>query len=117
MSRDFSLYLQDILDAGERIRSYVVELDFDGFMNDQRTVDAVVRNLEIIGEAAKNLPVELRDLQPQVDWKNVARFRDKIAHYYFKINYEIVWSIVEAELGEIEKAAHSIMESLPSASD
>jgi uncharacterized protein with HEPN domain len=112
MSRDFRLYLQDILDASERIKAYVGELDFDGFMNDPRTVDAVVRNLEIIGEAAKNLPAELREIQPQIDWKNVARFRDKIAHYYFKINYEIVWSIIEEELSEIAQAVCSILSTL-----
>lgn len=112
MSRDFRLYLQDIIDACSKVREYTKGLDFDGFMNDDRTVDAVVRNLEIVGEAVKKLPTELRDLQPQVDWKNVARFRDKIAHYYFKINYEIVWTIIDKEIIEIEQAARAIMLSL-----
>ena len=112
MSRDFRLYLQDIIDACAKVKDYTKDLDFEGFMGDDRTVDAVVRNLEIVGEAAKNLPIELRDLQPQVDWKNVARFRDKITHYYFKINYEIVWTIIDKEIVEIEQATRVILLSL-----
>lgn len=80
MSRDFRLYLDDILEASRNVRSYVESLDFDDFVEDQRTVDAVIRNLEIIGEAVKNVPSELRAERPEIEWKQIARFRDLIAH-------------------------------------
>lgn len=87
MSRDYRLYLIDIIDACDRAKSYVVGYTYDQFILDHKTVDAVVRNLEIIGEAVKNVPVELTAAEPQVDWKRAARFRDIIAHHYFKIDY------------------------------
>jgi uncharacterized protein with HEPN domain len=83
---------------------------FDEFILDNKTVDAVVRNLEIIGEAVKNLPEEIRDLRPEIEWKKVARFRDVVVHHYFKIDYERVWSIAQTKIEEIETAANHMLE-------
>jgi len=90
MSRDYSLYLYDILESCEKVREYVSGSTFESFSADGKTVDAVVRNLEIIGEAVKCVPAEMLVSQPQVEWKRIRRFRDIIAHYYFKADLEVV---------------------------
>lgn len=112
MSRDYSLYLRDILEARERIRDYIGELTFDEFLVDGKTVDAVVRNLEIIGEAVKCVPDEILALRPEINWKDVARFRDVIAHYYFKVDYEVVWSITQEDLDPLYKAVLDLVQKI-----
>ncbi len=112
MSRDYSLYLRDILESREKIREYLGHITFDEFLLDRKTVDAVVRNLEIIGEAVKCVPDELLALQPQVVWKDVARFRDIIAHYYFKVDYEVVWSITKEDLDPLYLAVSAILDEI-----
>lgn len=109
MSRIYSLYLADIVESCGRIRSYLTGMTLEEFVLDQRTVDAVVRNLEIIGEAVKNLSDEVRNICPEVEWKKVARFRDVIAHHYFKIDYERVWDIAQTKIDELEAAAKHML--------
>ncbi len=109
MSRTYSLYLADIVECCERIRAYLSEMTYDDFILDNMRVDAVVRNLEIIGEAVKNLPDEIRDLRPDIEWKKAARFRDVIVHHYFKIDYDRVWSITQNKIEEIESAAKEML--------
>ncbi len=109
MSRIYSLYLADIVESCERIRTYLSGMTYDDFLLDNKTVDAVVRNLEIIGEAVKNLPEDVRELRPEIEWKKVARFRDVIAHHYFKIDYDRVWSITQTKIDEIEAAARHML--------
>jgi len=91
-------YLNDIREAIHRILAYTAELTYQEFMEDIKTQDAVVRNLEIIGEATKNLSVDLRKSYPKVPWKELMGMRDKMVHHYFGINYEIVWTIAKGEL-------------------
>ena len=112
MSRDYRLYLRDILESGEKIQQYVAGMTFDEFILDGKTVDAVVRNLEIIGEAVKCVPNELLDRQRQIIWNDVARFRDVIAHYYFKVDYEVVWSITQQDLGPLCDAVSAILQQI-----
>ncbi len=83
-------YLSDIREAIQRIAAYTAGLDYEQFMQDNKTQDAVVRNLEIIGEATKNLSSRLRRVYAQIPWKTLAGMRDKMIHHYFGINYEIV---------------------------
>ncbi len=113
MSRDYRLYLQDIFDACEKAISYTDELTFEEFSSDLRTIDAVARNLEIMGEAVKNVPQEILNLRPDIDWKEIARFRDVIAHYYFRVKLTVVWHIVQNRLDEVMNAASEIQSSLP----
>ncbi len=91
-------YLNDIREAIHRILTYTADLTYQQFMEDIKTQDAVVRNLEIIGEATKNLSMNLRKSHPKVPWKDLMGMRDKMIHHYFGINYEIVWTIAKEEL-------------------
>jgi uncharacterized protein with HEPN domain len=91
-------YLNDIREAIQRISTYTVGLTYEEFMKDIKTQDAVVRNLEIIGEATKNLSAGLKKSNPKIPWKDLMGMRDKMIHHYFGINYEIVWTIAREEL-------------------
>ena len=91
MSRDPVHRLEDILEAGRMIETYIAGFDYESFMEDRRTVDAVVRNLEIIGEAVKHLPEEITARFPEIPWKAIAGFRDILAHCYFRTEDAIVW--------------------------
>jgi uncharacterized protein with HEPN domain len=91
-------YLSDIREAIQRILIYTADLTYQQFMEDTKTQDAVVRNLEVIGEATKNLSANLRKSHPDLPWKDLMGMRDKMIHHYFGINYEIVWTIAKEEL-------------------
>jgi uncharacterized protein with HEPN domain len=91
-------YLNDIREAIHRILTYTAELTYQQFMGDIKTQDAVVRNLEIIGEATKKLSAHIKKSCPKVPWKEMMGVRDKMIHHYFGINYEIVWTISKEEL-------------------
>jgi uncharacterized protein with HEPN domain len=94
MSRDPSLYLDDISESCRRIVSYTSDMSFVEFASDSKTVDAVVRNLEVIGEAVKRLPTGWRESRQQIDWRKITGLRDLLIHAYFGIDIEIVWDIV-----------------------
>ncbi len=109
MSRIYSHYLADMVDSCEHIRSYVAGMTFDEFVADRKTLDAVARNLEILGEAAKNIPDEILLERSEIPWKQVRRFRDKIAHHYFDLNLQRVWSIVESDIEPLELAVRDLL--------
>jgi uncharacterized protein with HEPN domain len=98
VSRDSWLYLEDMRTSCEKVLRYTRRLTVDQFMQDEKTFDAVVRNLEIIGEAAKHIPREMRTRYPQVEWRKIAGLRDVIAHEYFGIDLDILWDIVENQV-------------------
>jgi uncharacterized protein with HEPN domain len=89
--RDPGLYVDDMLEAIRRIASYTDGIDRPSFAQDPKTVDAVVRNLEILGEAAKCVPEELRRKAAEIDWRKVTGMRDVLAHAYFRIDLDILW--------------------------
>ena len=107
-------FLRDIQEAVRRIRAYCQEPDamtYNRFLADMKTQDAVVRNLEIIGEATKNLSTQVRDRYPDVPWRGMAGIRDRLIHHYFGVNPDIVWDIVTVELPllapQIEEILHN----------
>ncbi len=108
MSRIYKLYLEDILDCCENIREYKSGMSFEEFSADKKTIDAVVRNLEIIGEAVKSVPNEILQSKPEIEWKKISRFRDLIVHHYFKVDLEIVWDILENHLKNLEISVNEL---------
>lgn len=110
MIREYKLFLQDILDAINDIDSFVKEMDFRDFCKDEKTKSAVVWKIEVIGEATKNIPQSVRSKYREVPWKDMAKIRDKIAHFYFGIDYEIVWKVVKERLSGIKNEIERIKE-------
>lgn len=104
MSREQAAYLEDIRDAIGRIEDYTRGLSFEAFCQDAKTIDAVVRNLEVIGEAVKILPESLRSAHSSVDWRKVAGLRDVLIHQYFGIDKTIVWDVVQTKLAPLKQA-------------
>jgi len=99
--RDYKLFLTDIRDCANRILGYTMDKSFGEFIENQMLIDAVVRNLEIIGEATKNLPDTIRQRYPQVEWRKIAGLRDIVIHEYFGIDYEILWDIIQNKIPDL----------------
>jgi uncharacterized protein with HEPN domain len=112
MSRDYRLFIQDILKAIKDIDEFTSDMDFEEFCKDLKTHSAVVWKIHIIGEAVKNIPKFIRDKYKNMPWKYMARMRDKIAHFYFGIDYEIVWDVVKRKLPEIKPLIEEILKEL-----
>jgi uncharacterized protein with HEPN domain len=100
--RDYKLFLLDILESIKRIEDYTSDLKFEDFEKKTVVSDAVIRNLEIIGEAAKNIPSEIAEKYPQIPWKRIVGFRNIVIHAYFTIDLKTVWYIVKEQLPELK---------------
>lgn len=98
MSRSWRLFIDDILDCAEKIVRYTKGMSFEAFAANELTRDAVLHNLEIIGEASKKIPEEVRRQHPEIDWKGMARLRDVLAHAYFLVNQSTIWDLVSREV-------------------
>ena len=101
--------LQDMLEAARRILLYIESIDFEQFRGDYKTQDAVLRNLEVLGEAAKNIPDDFRDEHPDLPWTDLARTRDRLIHHYFGVNLDVVWGITEIELPDVADKLETIL--------
>jgi uncharacterized protein with HEPN domain len=112
MKRDYKLFLKDILDAINKIENFVGTMSFDEFMKDEKTKSAVVREIEVIGEATKNIPESIRIKSKDLPWKDMARMRDKIIHSYFGIYYETVWKVIKDRLPEIKPLISKLLKEL-----
>lgn len=109
MSRDPDLYLADILEAIRRVKELSAGMTRTQFEADWKTVDATLRNLEILGEAVKRLPAGHTNRYPEVPWKNIAGFRDVLAHAYFGVDEDIVWDVITRKLGPLESAVRDLL--------
>ena len=96
--RETLLLLDDMLQSAKKIKRYTLDFDFNSFLSDDKTMDAVVRNFEIIGEAANRIDDDFRLKHSEIEWKRIRGFRNRIVHDYFGIDYEIVWEIIETYL-------------------
>lgn len=110
--RDAILLLEDMLLSSRKIKTYTKELDFNAFMDDEKTMDAVVRNFEIIGEAANRLDPDFREKHTEIEWNRIRGFRNRIVHDYFGIDFEIVWTIIESYLDDLINRLDHLIEEL-----
>jgi len=112
MRKDYGLYIDDILEAIKNIEEYVRGLDYDEFTQDRKTVDAVLRNFEILGEAAKHVPESVRRKYPEVPWKAMAGMRDKLIHEYFGVRFDVVWETIKERLPELRRIITNVLEDM-----
>jgi len=98
MPRDHRLYLDDILEAIDNIRNYTTGMDYEMLSRDRKTQDAVVRNLEVIGEAAGRLPESVRATAPEIEWRKIVGLRNILAHEYFSVSLPVAWDVVQNKL-------------------
>ena len=108
MKRDYLLYLRDIISAMESILSFIMDMQYEAFRNDDKTSSAVIRKLEIIGEATKQIPAEFRRKYPDIPWKEMAGMRDRLIHFYFGVDYQLVWQAINKRIPELLKQLKSI---------
>lgn len=109
--RDYVLFLEDILDALEKIENYTKNLSFTEFADNGMAVDAVIRNFEVIGEATKNVPEEIKEKYPEVEWKEAAGFRDVLIHDYFGIDLEAIWDTIKKNLLSFKRHILKVLKS------
>ncbi len=111
MNRKYLLFIKDMLDAIDRILEFVEGMDFRAFAADDKTMSAVLRKIEIIGEASKNIPAEVKQKYVTVPWSRLAKMRDRLIHGYFAIDEEIIWKVVSMELPELRREIVKVYES------
>ncbi len=111
--RDWHLFLKDIRDCAARVIDYVGTMSRDEFFRDPKTVDAVMRNLAIIGEASKKIPADARRRYPAVEWKKMAGLRDIVVHDYFGIDEDIIWDVVSVRIPELKRHLDLMSNGMP----
>jgi uncharacterized protein with HEPN domain len=107
--RDLILLLEDMLDSALKIKRYTNSLNYESFIEDEKTIDAVIRNFEIIGEAANRIGDDFRITNPMIEWDRMRGLRNRIVNDYFGIDYEIVWEIIETDLDQLIDQIQSLL--------
>jgi uncharacterized protein with HEPN domain len=112
MNRIYLDYIQDILDSIKDIESFVKGMTFETFKKDRKTINAVVRSIEVIGEASKNIPSAIKTRYANVPWKKMAGMRDKLIHEYFGVDAEILWKVSREEIKSLKSPMKQILKGL-----
>lgn len=107
--RDYKLQLEDILDSSKKIERYVKGLDYRKFVKNELVVDAVIRNLEIIGEAARQVSDDVKQSAPDVEWHKLMSLRNILIHEYFGVDNEILWDIVKNKIPGLKRSISSLL--------
>ena len=112
MNKDVSIFLEHILESIENIEEFLHDASKEVFLKNKEKQSAVIRQIEIIGEAVKNLPAHFRKKYPDVPWKDIAGMRDKLMHQYFGVDLETIWKVCEEDIPELKQKLLSIKEQL-----
>ena len=112
--KDSLFFIEHILESIELIKRYTEGRSLEEFLNDVQFQDSVIRRLEIIGEAVKNIPDDIKKEHPEIPWKEIAGMRDIVVHGYFGIDLELTWRTVERDIPELERKISAIYEELKS---
>ncbi len=110
-TRNWRLYVQDMIDFGERVMSYTVGMDRVAFIADVRTYDAVMRNIELIGEAATHMPEHMRNAHPEIEWRSIIAARNQVAHGYMGMDNDVIWDIVRTDIPDLLPKLRSLLDS------
>ncbi len=109
---EYKDYIKDIIDSINDIKQFVESMEHEEFKDDKKTSNAVVRSLEIIGEAAKKIPTEVKNKHPSIPWRKMAGMRDKLIHEYSGVDLDIVWQTVQKDIPKVEKEMRKVKESI-----
>jgi uncharacterized protein with HEPN domain len=111
--REIVDFLDDILEAIADLRNFTSGMTFEEFCTDRKTTNACIRSLEVIGEATKKIPAEIRQQKPQLPWQAIAGMRDKLIHEYFGVDLAIVWQTIQHDLAVFEQAVSELSKNSP----
>ena len=109
-ARSWILYIEDMIEFGERVLSYNEGLDQDNFLADRRTYDATLRNIELIGEAASLVPEYAREGHPDIPWRRIVGTRNRVAHGYLGIDNDVVWDIIQTDVPDLLPRLREMLE-------
>lgn len=112
MKRDFLDYVDDIIDAISKVESFTGNMEYQNFVQDDKTVYAVIRALEVIGEAVKKLPRGLKNRYPEIPWKDIAGMRDKLIHEYFGVNPKVLWNTAKQDIPSLKHQMQKLLADL-----
>jgi len=111
-NREYGDYIEDILTSVNDIEEFTKGMEFDDFIRDRKTVFAVIRGIEVIGEAAKHIPNSARNKYPGIPWKDMAGMRDKITHEYFGVNLKVIWKTVKEDIPQLKPLVQNMLKDL-----